>query len=195
MRSSRIFSLALIFMFSACSTLDEKSENAFVTVPSLKASLSFLDEEAKNWAEDAYLIDARLSLTATGYSQKLPYIDVEYVAPSKPGLSIGIWVMPDGSFEKNYFTHGRPLSVDVPIAESDWLLDSVDAFDIMFDPQSRADFDAYPDRFLSCSHMSLTRHYAVQDKVVWILLPSTCNMHSNYKFIDATSGDILSPNW
>jgi hypothetical protein len=193
--SSRIFSLVLIFILSACSTSGEKSESAFVTVPSLKAYLPFLDEEAKNWAEDAYLIEAQLSLTATGYSQKLPYIDVEYVAPSKPALSIGIWVMPDGSFEKNYFAHGRPLSVDLPIAESDWLLDSVDAFEIMFDPQSRANFDAYPDRFLNCSHMSLTRHYAIQDKVVWVLLPSTCNMHSTYKFIDATSGEILLPAW
>jgi hypothetical protein len=186
----------LVFLLlTGCSTIDEKVANTFVTVPSLKAYLPYLNEEAKKWANDAYLIDVTIEILATGYDQKMPYISTEYVAPSKLGTSLGLDVLSDGIFQKTYFANPRPLSVDVPISDEDWTIDSVDAFDILFDPQIKSDFDAYPERFLICSHMSLRRHYAVANKVVWILLPSTCDMYSNYKFLDAVSGEILSPSW
>jgi hypothetical protein len=185
----------LLLLCAACSNVDEKAEKMFVNVPSLKAYLPFMNEEAKKWAEDSYLIDVQLELLATGYTQKLPYISAEYVAPSKLGSSLGLSVMSDGSFKKEYFANPRPLSVDVPISEMDWTVDSIDAFDILFDSQARADFEAYPERFLICSHMSLRRHYAVANKLVWILLTSTCDMHSAYKFLDAMSGEMLLPNW
>ncbi len=158
-----------------------------VTVPSLRQELPHLDDVARSWRSDAYLLVAQIELPGS----VLPYlISAVYQSPTSAFEYIFVRLTENGSIEVEPVTADNPLHDREPIDAADWALDSQPALDSMLDDDGR--------RFLlgasgHCSFLMLERALAYPgDPVVWRLTLRGCpGLEARHVVIDAITGEML----
>ncbi|MBI5932619.1 MAG: hypothetical protein HY867_02840 [Chloroflexi bacterium] len=186
-----VFCLLFVLFVSSCGGAQEK--HTVVYVRSLKYYLPFMHKYAKAWASDSYLISADIPIEATGHPRDLLRMSVGFVAPSREGTIFVVYLYSDDTYETQTFSHTRPISQETPILEQDWSLDSIDAFDLLFDSKERVTFDGRPKEYLICSSLKLIRRYQVKNQLAWILTSSTCGKNTRYIYLDPKTGERLTP--
>jgi hypothetical protein len=182
--------LIFVIGFSSCTT--DKNESVPISdeplVEPFREHYQELMEEAKLWRKDAYLESAEFNFEANDMT-----IYAAFQSPSDDYESLLVVYDPKTNIiSKEVFTQESPILFHVPIEESDWKLDSVEAInsflsfeDIqkIWEPSSQ-----------QCNYLKL-RHFYVNEQWVlaWVLTIADCLSLGKYYFfyLDPISGERL----
>ncbi len=167
--------LLLTTMFLLCGCRKDRIQPPFV--PSLKAYLQLVDNEVKQWSEDAYLDGAIIPL------EERYIADIFFIINSSESIVLTIYK--DGSLHFAAVTSDNESKV--PIATEDWPIDSQEALNKLFE---FVPYEVLTRADLSCSYIHLYREWSTPiTPILWNLTLSDCDRFVAYYFISALTGE------
>ncbi len=181
-----LFCLLLAVGLSACNGREELP----VSVASLRNELPKLEQAAKQWRPDAYLVDATVELlnkrssrsAVTGYFQ----------SPSTEYEGILIYLEQDGSVLAELVPYEIQVRQSVPITNKDWQLDAVEALERGLTAEGRQYLDENAES--QCSFMIMERDIPdFPERVVWRVELGGCLLDPSFQriVIDASTGEVI----
>jgi len=150
----------------------------------LRDTLPILDAEAKKWHDDAQMIAVSIEIDP----ESIFIISAKYTSPTVNYEGIIIYKSNKEYMETEIIKREYPKT-DLPIIESDWILDSQQAYDILMDLVPNKIIKKAEER---CSSLDLDRKNRHTDSTVfWILTISNCDDVTQYYYIDAKTGEFV----
>lgn len=186
MSKKQVISTLLSLVIGLSSCVQREKEAITINVGSLKEHYTLLVRESNLWKGDSYLSSVKIDFEERGGK-----IFASFQSPSTANESLQLVFNPEtNNITKEIFEHKVPILFHVPIFQSDWNLDSVDAM------RSFLSYDDVQDLWLEspghCNDLGL-RHFFVNDqwKLAWILTVSDCQTYTEYFYVDPKSGERL----
>jgi hypothetical protein len=173
--------LALIlWMMAGC---EPTETNKVVRIISAREYFPLLLDQAQLWEDDVYLDYLRIDLSPS------PFLMVAHFQSSlKPYESLGVNLLLDGTITTEKYSYDIPLHGHEPISESDWLIDSQDALNMILEEINYSDID-FSQEHGNC--LRLERFLAtISQPVIWHLVYDFGPSYEHY-YLDPITGELL----
>lgn len=186
LRTYIFLGLVLTVSLGACSG----GEKLPVSVASLRDEFPKLEEAARQWRPDAYLVDANVELLSERSSRSA--VTGYFQSPSTEYEGILIYLEQDGSIVSELVPHEIQVRQSVPITNKDWQLDAVEALERGLTVEGRQFLEANAES--QCSFMIMERDTPDSpERVVWRVELGGCLLDPSFQriVIDANSGELV----
>lgn len=170
----------ILWLLTGCKSAETSDIHSII---SAKEYYPQLLEKAQAWQADAYLDYLIIKLTPSS-----SVIGGFFLSPTNPNEKLGVDVFQDGTISTEVYFLSITLRGHEPIQESDWLIDSQAALNIILEkqPTIRIDFSR-----LTTSCLKLERFLAARNQpVVWHLVYDDDPTTMHY-YLDPITGELL----
>ena len=156
-------------------------------VGSIRPNIVEMHEIARQHNDDAYLLNATYY-----FSENKPYIFISSFGSVKnPSQSIVVTLENKGEYSIDFYEHSS--SIQLTIADGDWLIDSQEAIAIFAQNENLRACINFPQSRVK--RLDLTRAYSLNNRdVKWCLWIEECSAIKSRTCIDANTGEELILN-